>query len=52
VNGRGQVVGIASTAYIPFGYAGGGVSFGIPVQAACDRVLSCSGDVPGAGEDS
>jgi S1-C subfamily serine protease len=52
VNGRGEVVAIASQGYTPLGYANGAVSFGIPVQAACDRILSCTGDVPGAGEDS
>ncbi len=49
VNGRGEVVAIASTAYAPLNYPGGDVSFGVPVQAACERVLSCSGEVPGAG---
>ena len=52
VNGQGEVVGIASTGYTPLNYPSGNVSFGIPVQAACARVLNCSGDVPGAGEDS
>ena len=52
VNGQGEVVGIASTGYTPLNYPTGNVSFGIPVQAACERVLNCSGDVPGAGEDS
>jgi S1-C subfamily serine protease len=50
VNGRGEVVGIASVGYSPLNYPSGAVSFGIPVQAACERILSCSGDVPGAGE--
>jgi S1-C subfamily serine protease len=48
VNGRGQVVAIASLAYTPLGFPSGDVSFGVPVQTACDRVLSCSGEVPGA----
>jgi hypothetical protein len=52
VNGQGEVVGIASTGYTPLNYPGGAVSFGVPVQAACERILNCSGDVPGAGEDS
>jgi S1-C subfamily serine protease len=50
VNGRGEVVGIASQSYAPLNYPSGAVSFGVPVQASCERVLSCSGDVPGAGE--
>ena len=51
VNGRGEVVGIASTGYAPLNYAGGDVSFGVPVQAACERILNCTGDVPGLGDD-
>ena len=51
VNGRGEVVGIASIGYAPLNYAGGDVSFGVPVQAACERILNCTGDVPGAGSD-
>jgi hypothetical protein len=52
VNGRGQVVGIASVDYTPLNYPSGQVSFGIPVQATCERILNCNGDVPGLGEDS
>ena len=51
MNGRGEVVGIASTGYAPLNYAGGDVSFGVPVQAACERILNCTGDVPGLGDD-
>ncbi len=47
VNGRGEVVAIASTGYAPLNYTTGAVSFGIPVQAACERILECTGDVPG-----
>jgi S1-C subfamily serine protease len=50
VNGDGEVVGIASQAYAPLNYPSGAVSFAPSVQFACERVLSCSGDVPGAGE--
>ncbi len=49
VNGRGEVVAIASIGYAPLNYATGDVSFGVPVQAACDRILECRGDVPGSG---
>jgi Trypsin-like peptidase domain len=52
VNGRGEVVAVASSGYLPLGYPAGGVSFGVPVQAACERVLTCNGDVPGAGDGS
>lgn len=51
VNGRGEVVAIASIGYAPLNYAGGDVSFGVPVQAACERILTCTGEVPGAGEN-
>jgi len=47
VNGRGEVVAIASIGYAPLNYATGDVSFGVPVQAACERILECGGDVPG-----
>ncbi len=49
VNGRGEVVAIASIGYAPLNYATGDVTFGVPVQAACERILECSGDVPGTG---
>lgn len=50
VNGHGEVVGIASLAYAPLNFAPGDVTFAVPVQATCERVLTCSGDVPGAGD--
>ena len=50
VNGDGEVVGIASQSYAPLNYPSGAVSFAPSIQFACERVLSCSGDVPGAGE--
>jgi hypothetical protein len=49
VNGRGEVVAIASIGYAPLNYATGDVTFGVPVQAACEQILECSGDVPGTG---
>lgn len=51
VNGRGEVVAIASIGYAPLNYATGDVSFGVPVQAACERILECSGEVPGSGNE-
>lgn len=51
VNGRGEVVAIASIGYAPLNYATGDVTFGIPVQAACERILACNGDVPGSGDE-
>ncbi|HYF45192.1 MAG TPA: serine protease [Acidimicrobiales bacterium] len=50
VNGQGQVVGISSTSYVPLNFPSGAVSFGIPVQATCERILNCDGDVRGEGE--
>lgn len=52
VNGRGEVVAIASIGYAPLNYATGDVTFGVPVQAACERILDCSGDVPGTGVET
>ncbi len=49
VNGRGEVVAIASIGYAPLNYATGDVTFGVPVQAACEHILDCRGDVPGTG---
>jgi Trypsin-like peptidase domain len=51
VNGRGRVVGIASLSYAPLNFAPGDVTFAVPIQSACERVLTCGGDVPGAGDD-
>ena len=51
VNGRGEVVAIASIGYAPLNYATGDVTFGVPVQAACERILECSGEVPGSGSE-
>lgn len=51
VNGRGEVVAIASIGYAPLNYATGDVTFGVPVQAACERILECSGEVPGSGDE-
>ena len=41
---------IASQAYAPLNYPSGAVSFAPAVQSACERVLSCSGEIPDAGE--
>lgn len=51
VDGRGRVVAVASTAYSPLGYSSGDVAFAAPVQSTCERVLECSGDVPGSGDE-
>jgi S1-C subfamily serine protease len=46
VNSKGEAIGIASRAYSPLGFSSEGVFFGIPVKAACDRVLECPGGDP------
>jgi S1-C subfamily serine protease len=48
VNGQGDVVGISSRAYNPLGFTSDAVYFGVPIQAACDQVLSCPGGSPPA----
>lgn len=45
---EGEVIGIASLAYAPLGFPPGGVPFAVPVDQACEQVLTCSGgDVTG-----
>jgi S1-C subfamily serine protease len=53
INGQGNVVGVASRTYSPLGFTSDGVYFGVPIQAACDQVLSCpGGSPPSAGPKS
>jgi len=40
---EGEVLGIASIAYAPLGFDPGDLTFAIPVEGACERVLTCSG---------
>jgi S1-C subfamily serine protease len=40
---EGEVLGIASIAYAPLGFDPGGLPFAVPVERACERVLTCSG---------
>jgi S1-C subfamily serine protease len=45
---EGEVLGIASIAYAPLGFDPGDLTFAVPVEGACERVLTCSGgDVTG-----
>lgn len=46
VNSKGEAVGVASRAYSPLGFGSEGVFFGVPIKAACDRVLNCPGGDP------
>lgn len=53
INGQGDVVGVASRTYNPLGFTSDGVYFGVPIQAACDQILSCpGGSPPSAGPKS
>ncbi len=48
-----KVVSVGSRAYAPLGFPSEGVYFGIPITAACEKVLSCPGGrVSGAGPQS
>jgi S1-C subfamily serine protease len=53
VNSEGEVLAVASRAYGPLGFRTETVWFGVPIRAACDKVLKCpSGAVGGAGDRS
>jgi S1-C subfamily serine protease len=53
INSDGDVVAVASRSYAPLGFRTDSVFFGVPVRAACERVLRCpSGEVSGAGDRS
>ena len=53
VNSDGKVLAVASRSYGPLGFRTESVWFGVPIRAACDRVLKCpSGNVGGAGDRS
>lgn len=42
LNSNGQVTGIASTRFAPYGFAPtGGVSFAIPIRVSCEQLLRC-----------
>jgi S1-C subfamily serine protease len=43
----GKVLGVASLEYAPLNFQpGGGVTFGVPIGLACERVLTCNGTSP------
>jgi S1-C subfamily serine protease len=48
INSKGDVVGVASRAYAPLGFASDGVFFSVPIHTACDRVLRCPSGTPNA----
>jgi S1-C subfamily serine protease len=43
LNSNGEVVGVASRAYSPIGFAPDAVWFSPLIQSACDKVLQCPG---------
>ena len=50
MNSKGEVLAVSSRAYAPLGFSSDGVFFGIPIRAACEKVLRCPDDgAPGAG---
>jgi len=50
LNDKGEVLAVSSRAYAPLGFSTEAVFFGVPIRAACEKVLKCpdGGDV-GAG---
>ncbi|MDQ1445895.1 MAG: serine protease Do [Acidimicrobiaceae bacterium] len=53
VNSDGKVLAVSSRSYGPLGFRTDSVWFGVPIRAACDRILKCpSGAVSGAGDRS
>jgi S1-C subfamily serine protease len=45
LNSNGQVIGVASRAYAPLGFAPEAVFFGVPIRNSCTQVIRCpSGD--------
>jgi S1-C subfamily serine protease len=51
VNSNGEVVGVASDDYGPLGFFPGDVTFAVPINRTCERILRCpSGNAGGAGQ--
>ena len=50
LNDKGEVLAVSSRAYAPLGFGTDAVFFGVPVRAACEKVLKCpDGGTPTAG---
>jgi S1-C subfamily serine protease len=50
LNSEGKVLAVASRAYAPLGFGTDAVFFGVPIRAACEKVLKCpDGGNPTAG---
>jgi S1-C subfamily serine protease len=41
INSDGQVTGIASLSYAPFGFPSGNVPYAVPIRTACNQLLTC-----------
>lgn len=51
INSNGELLAVASRTYAPLGFPSEDVFFGVPIRAACEKVLKCpSGDPAGAGD--
>lgn len=51
IDSNGEVLGVASADYGPLGFAPGAVTFAMPVDKSCERVLRCpGGEAGGAGQ--
>ena len=51
LNSKGEVLAMSSRAYAPLGFGTEAVFFGVPVRAACEKVLRCpDGQDPAAGQ--
>ena len=50
LNDKGEVLAVSSRAYAPLGFRTDSVFFGVPIRAACEKVLKCpDGGNPSAG---
>jgi len=41
LNSNGQVTGVASMTYAPYGFAPSGVHYAVPIRSTCDKLLRC-----------
>jgi len=49
VNSAGEVVGVASRAYSPLGFAPEAVFFAVPIRSSCSSLISCPASGQPAG---
>lgn len=48
LDASGQVVGVSSLDYMPFGRVEGSMSYGVPIRAVCRRLVRCTASDVGA----